>query len=96
MYINAMGHYVPDLRIDNDHFLKVNGLTSEWITQRTGIVTRSRCREGENQYTMGIEAVENALPRLPYDVKDVDLIVGGRIRGVRHGGHHGAHSPEGV
>lgn len=76
MYINAMGHYVPDLRIDNDHFLKVNGLTSEWITQRTGIVTRSRCREGENQYTMGIEAVENALPRLPYDVKDVDLIVG--------------------
>lgn len=76
MYINAMGHYVPSMRIDNDHFLNVNGLTSEWITQRTGIVTRSKCSDGENQYTMGIDAVEDALSSLPYDIKDVDLIVG--------------------
>lgn len=76
MYVNAMGHYVPGLRIDNEHFLQVNGLTSDWITQRTGIITRSRCEEGENQYTMGLEAVEDALKRCPYDVKEVDLIVG--------------------
>lgn len=76
MYINAMGHYVPSPRVDNEHFLEVNGLTSDWIVQRTGIVTRSKCAEGENQYTMGINAIEDALPRLPYDVKDVDLIVG--------------------
>lgn len=77
MYINAMGHYVPSLRVDNDHFLNVNGLTSDWIVQRTGILTRSKCGEGENQYTMATEAVDDALKRLAsYDVKDVDLIVG--------------------
>lgn len=76
MYINAMGHYVPADRIDNDHFLPINGLTADWIVQRTGIMTRSKCAEGENQYTMGLDAVEDALRRLPYDIHDVDLIVG--------------------
>ncbi|MCM1320415.1 MAG: ketoacyl-ACP synthase III [Muribaculaceae bacterium] len=77
MYINAMGHYVPSLRVDNDHFLNINGLTSDWIVQRTGIVTRSKCAEGENQYTMAIDAIDDARKRLTsYDVKDVDLIVG--------------------
>ena len=41
MYINATGYYVPSGRVDNDHFLEINGLTSEWIVQRTGIRTRS-------------------------------------------------------
>ena len=76
MYINAMGHYVPTDRVDNDHFLDVNGLTSDWILQRTGIKTRSKCAPGENQYTMGLEAVEDALKSLPYPITDVDLIVG--------------------
>lgn len=76
MYINAMGHYVPALRVDNDHFLNVNGLTSDWIVQRTGILTRSKCADGENQDTMAREAVDDALRRLPYDISEVDLIVG--------------------
>lgn len=71
-----MGHYVPSQRIDNEYFLNINGLTSDWIVQRTGIVTRSKCAEDENQFTMGIEAIEDAVKRLPYPVKDVDLIVG--------------------
>lgn len=76
MYINAIGSYVPSLRIHNDYFFKINGLTDDWIFQRTGIRTRSKAAEGENQDTMGIAAIENALGRLPYDIKDVDLIVG--------------------
>lgn len=75
MYINSMGVYVPEGRVGNDHFLNVNGLTSDWIEQRTGILTRSKALEGENVDTMGIAAVEDAISRLPYDVKDVDLIV---------------------
>lgn len=75
MYINAMGSYVPEGRVDNSHFLDVNGLTSEWIEQRTGIRTRSKAGEGENVDTMGLEAVEAALPSLPYDIKDVNLVV---------------------
>lgn len=75
MYINATGFYVPEARIDNDYFLDVNGLTSEWILQRTGIRTRSKASADENVDTMGVAAVEDALKSLPYDVKDVDLIV---------------------
>lgn len=35
MFINATGFYVPEERVDNQHFLELNGLTSEWIEQRT-------------------------------------------------------------
>ena len=75
MYINAIGHYIPSKRVSNDYFKDLNGLDADWIVQRTGVETRSRCSEEENVNTMAYEAVENALPRLPYPVKDVDLIV---------------------
>ncbi|MDE6559815.1 MAG: ketoacyl-ACP synthase III [Muribaculaceae bacterium] len=75
MYINAIGHYIPSKRVSNDYFKDLNGLDADWIVQRTGIETRSRCSEEENVNTMAYEAVENAIPRLPYPVKDVDLIV---------------------
>ena len=45
MYINAIGYYVPDQRIHNDYFTTLNGLDSEWIHQRTGILTRARATE---------------------------------------------------
>lgn len=75
MYINSTGFYVPSGRVDNDHFLEVNGLTSDWIVQRTGIQTRSKCADDENVDTMAMAAIEDALKTLPYDIKDVDLIV---------------------
>lgn len=75
MYINAIGHYIPSGRVSNDYFKQLNGLDPEWIVQRTGIETRSRCGEGENVDTMAFAAIENALERLPYSIKDVDLIV---------------------
>ena len=31
MFINATGFYVPEERVDNQHFLELSGLTSEWI-----------------------------------------------------------------
>lgn len=75
MYINATGFYVPEERVPNQHFFELNGLTSEWIEQRTGIKTRSKARPNENINTMGLEAIRNALPKLPYDIKEVDLII---------------------
>ncbi|WP_243349803.1 3-oxoacyl-ACP synthase III family protein [Parabacteroides sp. FAFU027] len=76
MFINATGAYVPAERVHNDYFLNVNGLTDEWILQRTGISTRSKAAADENTNTMGIAAVKNALPNLPYNVEEVDLIIG--------------------
>lgn len=75
MYINSTGYYVPEARIDNEYFFNVNGLTADWILQRTGIKTRSKASADENVDTMGIAAVEDAKKNLPYDIKDVDLIV---------------------
>ncbi|MDR2009542.1 MAG: ketoacyl-ACP synthase III [Bacteroidales bacterium] len=75
MYINAMGYYVPSERVHNDYFFSLNGLSSDWIFQRTGIKTRSRVSEGENTFTMGKEAVERAIGRLPYPVNSIDLII---------------------
>lgn len=75
MYINSIGYYVPSGRVDNDHFLTVNGLTSDWILKRTGIRTRSKASAGESHNSMGLDAIEAALPSLPYGIKEVDLIV---------------------
>ena len=75
MYINATGFYLPEQRIPNSFYTERAGLTDDWIVQRTGIKTRARAQANENINTMGLEAVRNALPWLPYDIKDVDLIV---------------------
>lgn len=75
MYINAIGYYIPEGRITNEHFKNLNGLDADWILQRTGIETRSRCAAEENIDTMAFDAVDNALPRLPYPIQDVNLIV---------------------
>lgn len=76
MYINALGHYIPEQRVSNDYFLNVNGLTEEWIFTRTGIKTRSKAAAHENTNTMSVEAVKNAIKNLPYDISEVDLIIG--------------------
>jgi 3-oxoacyl-[acyl-carrier-protein] synthase-3 len=75
MYINASGYYVPKERVPNEYFLEINGLTDQWIVQRTGIVTRSRAKPEENINTMGVEAIRHTLPSLPYDIREVDLII---------------------
>ena len=75
MYINSRSHYVPATRISNDYFEKVNGLTSDWILRRTGIKSRSKAASDENSDSMAIEAIDATLKGLPYDIKDVDLIV---------------------
>jgi 3-oxoacyl-[acyl-carrier-protein] synthase-3 len=75
MYINATGYYIPEERVPNAYFSEINGLTDQWIVQRTGIITRSKSKPEENVNTMGIKAIRNALPSLPYDIKEVDLII---------------------
>lgn len=75
MYINAIGYYIPENRISNDYFTEVNGLTSDWIFQRTGIQTRSRATEKEDMNYMCSEAIKNALPDLPYKLDEIDLII---------------------
>ena len=76
MFINTISHYIPQQRIPNEYFKNLNGLDDEWIYERTGIRTRSKAGKGENTNTMAIKAVKNAINNLPYDIKEVDLIIG--------------------
>ena len=75
MYINTTGYYIPKQRIPNSYYTEKTGLTDDWIVQRTGIHTRSRAAADENINTMGLEAIHDALPRLPYDIREVDLLI---------------------
>lgn len=51
-------------------------MDEESIIRKSGIKTRVRAGEGENTNTMAIAAVEAGIKNLPYDIKEVDLIIG--------------------
>jgi 3-oxoacyl-[acyl-carrier-protein] synthase III len=72
MFIIKASHYLPETIVPNAYFLDVNGLSDEWIFQRTGIKTRVRASAEENTNTMAIEAAR----KLSDQLHDIDLIVG--------------------
>jgi 3-oxoacyl-[acyl-carrier-protein] synthase-3 len=76
MYINHISAYIPEQIISNSYFKEINGLSEEWIEERTGIQERRKAGPDENAHTMGIAAVQAGLGSLPYDVQDINLIVG--------------------
>lgn len=76
MFIHSVGRYLPDLKIDNEHFSQLNGLSDEWIVSRTGIQERRKASADENSHTMGIAATENLFSNINIDKSEVDLIVG--------------------
>ncbi|MEA5138208.1 3-oxoacyl-ACP synthase III family protein [Arcicella rigui] len=76
MFINAIASYLPEQIITNAYFEELNGLTDDWITERTGIRQRRKASASENTHTMAIEAVNKVRESLPYDISEVDLIVG--------------------
>ena len=51
-------------------------MDEENIIRKSGIKERRRAGKDENANTMSLEAVEHALPQLPYDITEVDLIIG--------------------
>lgn len=75
MYINSTGHYVPETSIPNSYFTELNGLSDDWIYQRTGIRSRVRASEKETLNYMCRKAVEMAMQKMPYGISMVDLII---------------------
>lgn len=76
MYINAASHYLPTTTVFNEYYTRLVGLSDEWIFKRSGIRSRSKASSDENTNTMAVEAVKAAIDRLPYPIRDIDLIVG--------------------
>ncbi|MCB2378679.1 ketoacyl-ACP synthase III [Hymenobacter sp. BT635] len=77
MYIHQVAAYLPAHVITNKHFTHLNGLSHEWIIERTGIRERRKAAKGENTNTMAIDAAERVLALSSlFPATDVDLIVG--------------------
>lgn len=76
MYITTASHYLPTTTVFNEYYTRLMGLSDEWIFRRSGIRSRSKANTDENTNTMAIEAVKAATDRLPFLIRDVDLIVG--------------------
>jgi 3-oxoacyl-[acyl-carrier-protein] synthase III len=76
MFINKISHYLPEAIVTNEYFEKLNGLSNEWIIERTGIQQRRKAADNENTNTMAIAAVEKLFADGEFKKSDVDLIVG--------------------
>ncbi|HHP7242674.1 MAG TPA: 3-oxoacyl-ACP synthase III family protein [Cyclobacteriaceae bacterium] len=76
MFLKNAASYLPNQIIPNSYFELLNGLSDQWIAERTGIKERRKAEEGENTNTMAIEAVKNYIAKTGDGLKDVDLIVG--------------------
>ncbi|QJW92185.1 ketoacyl-ACP synthase III [Spirosoma taeanense] len=74
MYIHAASHYLPTEVVGNDHFTQLNGLSSDWIIERTGIRERRKAAPGENTNTMTLDVIRRLAPKT--DLSTIDLIVG--------------------
>lgn len=74
MYIHAVSHYLPTEVVGNDYFTQLNGLSSDWIVERTGIVERRKAAPGENTNTMTVAVTQRLMDKT--DLSSVDLIVG--------------------
>lgn len=76
VYVNHVAHYLPAEVVTNEHFSRLNGLSDEWIIERTGIRERRKAPLGEDTNTMAIAATEALRAEAPYDLATIDLIIG--------------------
>lgn len=76
MYIHSVSHYLPEQVVGNEHFTRLNGLSSEWIIERTGIQERRKAAPEENTNTMSVEVVRRLFNGSSVQPSDIDLIVG--------------------
>jgi 3-oxoacyl-[acyl-carrier-protein] synthase-3 len=78
VYLHHVAAYLPAAVVTNEHFTRLNGLSSDWIIERTGIRERRKAAPGENSNTMAVAATEAALAAAPaFAPESVNLIVAG-------------------
>jgi 3-oxoacyl-[acyl-carrier-protein] synthase-3 len=76
VYIEEIGTYVPEARIENEQFRELTGRDPEWFLARTGIESRSRAESHESTTSMGVDAVHRLLAKRSDALDGVDLIIG--------------------
>lgn len=76
MIINLISHYIPEVVVPNIYFTANYGISNEDIISKSGIKQRRRVPPGENTNSMAIEAIKKAMPKLPFPINQIDLIIG--------------------
>ena len=78
MYLHHVAAYLPAAVVTNEYFTRLNGLSSDWIIERTGIHERRKVAPGENSNTMAVAATRAALAAAPaFAPGEINLIVAG-------------------
>jgi len=78
VYLHHVAAYLPTAVVTNEYFTRLNGLSSEWIIERTGIRERRKAGPDENGNTLAVAATRALLAELPdFDPAGIDLIVVG-------------------
>ena len=76
VYLAGTGRGVPPRVMTNHDFAAIGIETShEWIHERTGIVERHLCSDGETTCSMAAEASRSAMARAGVSAGELDLIV---------------------
>ncbi|HEX3776531.1 MAG TPA: beta-ketoacyl-ACP synthase III [Polyangiaceae bacterium] len=73
--IIGTGHYVPGRPYTNHDLARVFDTNDEWIRQRTGIVQRYFCPEGQGASDLAVHASRRALEAAGKRPEDVDYIL---------------------
>jgi 3-oxoacyl-[acyl-carrier-protein] synthase-3 len=73
--IAGSGRYLPGRPYTNDDLARVMDTSDDWIRQRTGIIQRHYCPEGQGASDLAVPACLQALESAGLGVKDVDYIL---------------------
>ena len=73
--IIGSGHFVPGRPYTNNDLARVLDTNDEWIRQRTGIVQRHYCPEGQGVSDLALPAAQSALEAASRRPEDLDYIL---------------------
>ena len=73
--VTAIGHYVPDMVIDNKFFEGILDTSDQWIQERTGIVERRWVMADQPASYMAEKAIQSLLENRGIGADEIDLII---------------------
>ena len=69
------GRHVPSRCLTNDDLSRMVDTSDQWIRERTGIVTRFLCGEGEGNTSSALAAAKTAMERAGVGPGDIGVCV---------------------
>lgn len=69
------GRHVPSRRLTNDDLSRMVDTSDQWIRERTGIVTRYLCGDGEGNTSSALAAAKTAMERAGVGPEDIGVCV---------------------